>query len=289
MELLFGTGGVPLSAEEPSIESGIKKIKELGLSCMEVEFVRGVTVEAVRAKEIRELAEKEGVTLTVHASYFINLASADLPKVHASKYRILESSRIGALMGAKSVTFHPAYYGGRSSEEIEGIVKKWLIEITAELRKEGLNIAISPETTGKPSQFGSLEENIKLAQEIQGVKLCVDFAHLYTRGIGKLNSYGEFIRILEEIEGGLGKQALQELHIHMSGIRYGQKGELKHLELEHKENEFKYKEVLQALSEKGVGGYLICESPTLEQDAIILRKEYKKLVLANSSMLLKDK
>lgn len=276
MELLFGTGGVPLSAKEPSIEGGIRRIKELGLGCMEVEFVRGVTANAERAQKIRELAEREGIVLTVHASYFINLASAEPPKVNASKHRILESARIGALMGARSVTFHPAYYGGRSSEEIYTEVKKWLIEITDDIKKEGLDIAISPETTGKPVQFGSLEENIKLVQEIPGVKICVDFAHLYARSIGKLNSYEEFKEVLEKIENGLGKEALQELHIHMSGIRYGGKGEIEHLEFRNEENGFNYKGVLRALKEKEVGGYLICESPILEEDSMLLKKTYEK-------------
>lgn len=274
MELLFGTGGVPLSAESRSIESGIKRIKELGLGCMEVEFVRGVTVGPERAVKIKEFAEKEGVALTVHAPYFINLASVELPKVHASKHRIIESARIGALMGARSVTFHPAYYSERSPEETYAVVKKWMTEIVTDLEKEGIGIAISPETTGKGSQFGSLDENIKLAQEIPGVKLCVDFAHLYARSIGKNNSYEEFMRILETIEKGLGKGALEEFHIHTSGILYGGKGELKHLELRNKDNKFNYKDLMRALKEKGVGGYLICESPVLEEDALVMNQTY---------------
>jgi len=194
--LLFGTAGVPISVQDRSTETGIKRIKELGLGCMEIEFVRGVHMNMAKASNIRKVAEQEGIGLTVHAPYFINLNSAESEKVSASKQRILNSARIGALAGAKSVTFHPAYYMGKTSEEVYQKVKEALLEITDTLRNEKIQIDIRPETTGKGSQFGTLDEIINLSQEIQGVKLCIDFSHLYARDIGKWNSYTEFMDII---------------------------------------------------------------------------------------------
>jgi deoxyribonuclease-4 len=275
MELLFGTAGVPISSKYRSTEFGIKRIKELNLECMEVEFVRGVKMSKDNAKIVREVARREKVGLTVHAPYFINLNSKDKEKLEASKQRIIESAQIGAILGAKSVTFHPGYYGDASPKEAYNKVKDALIEITEKIRE--LRINISPETTGKLSQFGSLEEILSLSEEVQDVTPCIDFAHICAREGGKYNSYKEFMTILDKIEEKMGKTILKELHMHISGIEYGDKGEKRHLTVKDKNSMFNYKELLRALYDREIGGFLVCESPTLEEDAIILKAYYNSL------------
>ena len=284
--LLFGTAGITAQAKEQSTEGGIKRAKEIELGCMEIEFVQGVRMGEEKAKKVRETALSEGIGLTVHAPYFINLSSKEPEKVKASIQRILDSARIGAMAGARSVTFHPAYYGEKSAQEVYKDVKNALLDITSILRSENIKIYIRPETTGKPSQFGTLEEIVLLSQEVSGILPCVDFSHLYARSGGKRNSYDEFIKILELIEKELGSPrpspqsgntALQNMHIHTSGIAYGLKGEKHHTIFE--ESEFNYKALLKALKDKKAGGFLICESPNpgLEDDALLLKKIYNAL------------
>ncbi len=275
--LLFGTAGIPVSTTDRSTEAGITRIKELGLGCMEMEFVRGVYMGKEKASNVKKVAEQEGVKLTVHAPYFINLSSAEPEKVSASKQRILNSARIGAIAGAKSVTFHPAYYMGKPVQEVYKKVKEALLEITETLRNEKIEIDIRPETTGKGSQFGTLDEIINLSQEIQGVKLCIDFSHLYARNTGKWNSYAEFMDILNRVEAGLGASVLKDMHLHTSGIEYTPKGERRHLVVQDPGNEFNYKELMRTLRDKGVGGFLICESPNLEKDALLFKKVYEEV------------
>ncbi len=287
LNLLFGTAGIPLSAKDRSTEGGIKEIKHLGLGCMEIEFVRGVYMSEAKAHTVRKVAATEDIELTVHSPYFINLASSEPHKVIASKQYILASARIGAKAGAKSVTFHPAYYGGKAPKEVYKAVKDNLLEITKTLQSENIEIDIRPETTGKGTQFGSLDEIILLSQEVPLVKPCVDFSHIYARGNGKQNSYAEFINLLDTIETNLGQKAIKDMHIHLSGIQYGNKGELKHLTLQECP-EFRYKELLQALSDKGACGVLICESPNLEVDAIIFKKLYESRYARKRDEGLKD-
>lgn len=277
MALLFGTAGIPVGAKERSTEGGIKYIKALGLSCMEIEFVRGVHMSENRAYEIKRIAELENIALTVHAPYFINLNSIEHQKIKASKQRIFESARIGEMAGAKSVTFHAAYYGAMASSEVYKVVKDALIEIVETLRAHHIEIDIRPETTGKGAQFGTFEELVNLSQEIPEVKPCIDFAHIYARELGKRNSYDEFMRILDYIDSRLGPSAIKDMHIHVSGIHYGAKGELNHLNVQDKGSKFEYKELMRALHDKGVGGYLISESPNLEADAILFKKVYEEL------------
>jgi deoxyribonuclease IV len=274
-ELLFGTGGIPVSAKLPSTEAGIERIAELGLGCMEVEFVRGVNMSSEAAVSAGELAARRNVVLTAHGPYFINLNAVEPQKVHMSKERILQTARIAALFDAKSITFHAAFYLKNTPGQTYAVVKRHLEEIVNILRKEGNKVTISPEAAGKSSQFGTLEEILQLSSEIEGVAPCLDFAHLHAR-TGKANSYQEFIYILDQIEGKLGRQALDNMHIHLSGIAYGKKGEIKHLMLQ--DSDFQYVDLLRALKERKAKGVVITESvPHLEEDALLLQQTYRAL------------
>ena len=275
-ELLFGTGGVPVSAKSRSTEAGIERIAELGLGCMEVEFVQGVKMSPQAAASVGELAARKKVVLTAHGPYFINLNAIEPHKVHMSKERILQTARIAALFSAKSITFHAAFYLNSTPTETYAVVKKHLQEVMSILRKEGNKVTISPEVTGKPSQFGSLEEIIQLSSDMEGVWPCLDFSHLHARA-GKANSYQEFLDILDQIERILGRQALDNIHIHLSGIAYGKKGEIKHLMLS--DSDFQYTELLKALKERKAKGVVISESVSyLERDALLLQQTYRALI-----------
>ena len=274
-ELLFGTGGIPVSAKLPSTEAGIERIAELGLGCMEVEFVRGVKMSSEAAVSAGELAARRNVVLTAHGPYFINLNAVEPQKVHMSKERILQTARIAALFDAKSITFHAAFYLKNTPGQTYAVVKRHLEEIVNILRREGNKVTISPEAAGKSSQFGTLEEILQLSSEIEGVAPCLDFAHWHARA-GKANSYQEFIDILDQIEGKLGRQALDNMHIHLSGIAYGKKGETKHLMLQ--DSDFQYVDLLRALKERKAKGVVITESvPHLEEDALLLQQTYRAL------------
>jgi len=274
-ELLFGTGGVPISAKLRSTEAGIERIAELGLGCMEVEFVRGVKMSPKVAVPVGELAARKKVALTAHGPYFINLNAVEPEKVHMSKERILQTARIAALFGARSITFHAAFYLKSTPAETYAVVKKHLQEVVNTLRKEGNKVTISPEVTGKPSQFGTLEELLQLSSEMEGVLPCIDFSHWHAR-TGKANSYQEFLGVLDQVEKKLGRRALDNMHIHLSGIAYGNKGEIKHLMLP--DSDFQYTELLKALKERKAKGVVISESrPNLEQDALLLQQTYRAL------------
>jgi deoxyribonuclease-4 len=273
--LLFGTGGVPLSAQSRSTEAGIERVAELGLGCMEVEFVQGVKMRPEVAAAVGELAARKKIVLTAHGPYAINLNSVEPQKVHMGKERILQTARIAALFGARSITFHAAFYMRSTAAETYAAVKKRLQEVMNTLRKEGNKVTISPEVTGKPSQFGTLEELVRLSSEIEGVAPCIDFSHWHAR-TGKANSYQEFLDILEQIERKLGRRGLDSMHIHLSGIAYGNKGEIKHLMLA--DSDLQYTELLKALKERNVKGVVICESvPYLERDAVLLQQTYRGL------------
>jgi len=275
-ELLFGTGGVPHSAKNSSVLSGIERISELGLDNLEVEFVHGVRTGEEKCRKYGERARELGVALTCHGPYYINLNAKEPEKKEASIGRVLNTARAAYWMGAESYTFHAAFFMKQDEEKVYGVVREAIERIMEEIEKEGIGgPRLSPELTGKPTQWGSLEELVRICQDVPGVHPCIDFAHAHARSGGEFNSYDEFCSILEAIEKGLGKEYLQRLHIHVSGIHYSDKGERNHLVLQ--ESDLKYEELLRALKDHEVGGTVVCESPSLEEDAALLKETYNKL------------
>ena len=276
--MLFGVAGVPHSSKGRSTVDGVRAIKELGLDAMEVQFVRGVRMGEKKAKEVGMVAKKLGVTLTVHAPYYINLNSPEKDKFDASVKRLYDSARIGSFFDAKGVVFHPGYYLKSSKQRAYERVKKG-VEITLEkLEEDGIKARLRPETTGKPTQFGELEELLRLSKEFlergYDVRPCIDFAHIHAR-YRRFNSYGEFVEIIERVEEEIGRESVENMHIHLSGIDYGMKGEREHLNLE--ESDMKWRELLKALKDCNADGILICESPNLEEDARMLKDAWKSI------------
>ncbi len=272
--LLFGTGGTPHSSKTLSTIDGIRRIAELGLGCMELEFVRGVKMGEAGARLVAETAAKEGIKLSAHGPYFINLNAREPEKIIASQDRILQTARIAAICGAQSVVFHAAYYLGDPPEKTYSAVRKHLGEVMNQLKRENNRVWIRPEVMGKPSQFGTPEEVLNLCSELEGVAPCMDFAHWHAR-TGEFNSYPEFASVLQQIKQWLGDEALDNMHIHISGIAYGKKGEIKHLNL--KESDLQYVELLKALKDYEAKGLVTCESPNLEEDALLLQETYNNL------------
>lgn len=273
-KLLFGTGGTPHSSRSSSTESGIERIPELGLGCMEVEFVRGVRMNEKLAREAGQVAKKSGVKLTAHAPYAINLNAREAEKFIASRERIIHTARIASLLGAEGIVFHAAYYLGNPPPTVYARVKDVLQEMVRVLRAEGNRVWLRPEVTGRGSQFGTVEEVLNLSAEVEGVAPCIDFAHWHAR-TGRFNSYEEFVALLKQVEDRLGRQALDQMHIHLSGIKYSKQGELAHLNLS--DSDLRYEELLKALKELEVKGLVICESPNLEEDALLLQETYNSL------------
>ncbi|MFB0559753.1 MAG: TIM barrel protein [Candidatus Lokiarchaeia archaeon] len=268
--LLFGTAGIPITTQKRSSINGIKRVKELGLGAMELEFVYGVKMSETLAQKIKVVAKQENVSLTAHGPYYINLNSYKKETVQASINRILKTARITKIAGGESITFHAATYGGAKPESVYNTVRNHLSQIVKILQEEGNNIWIRPETTGKQSQFGTLNEIIKLSQEIEQVLPNIDFAHLNARTNGKSNRYDHFEKVLNVLETGLGREILDNMHIHVSGIEYSPKGERRHTTL--LESDINYEELIKSWKDYRIKGIVISESPNIEFDALLLKK-----------------
>jgi len=264
----FGTVGSPNSTpKKPGGSVGaILRIRELGLDALELGWVNAVRVTEKSCLEIQKTSQEQGVLISVHAPYFINMNATD-EEWPNSRRRLMDAAHYGHLAGATDIVFHPGSYFGQAPELVLPKVLQRLSACVDELRANNNPVTLRPETMGKQAMLGSLEDTLEMAQNIPGVEPCLDFAHLHARpGDGTMNTYDEWRQVLATYEQALGSEALHRLHVHLSGIEYGPKGEKKHLPIE--EADLDLAGLFRALHEFGCEGRMLCESPEMEEDAL---------------------
>lgn len=267
----FGTVGSPISTpKKPGGSVGaVLRLKEMGLDAVELGWVRAVRVTEETCAAILAAGKEQDVLISIHAPYYINLNATDEEWVNSRK-RLMDAAKYGSLAGATDIIFHPGSYFGRSSSEVLPIVIQRLQGCLEELRSAGNTVTLRPETMGKSAMLGSLEDTLAMAKALPGVEPCIDFAHLHARpGDGSINTYAEFSHILEVYGKTLGDESLRHLHIHLSGIQYGEKGEKEHLPL--KDSDLKLDELFQSLKAFHCRGRMLCESPVMEDDAVYMK------------------
>jgi len=273
----FGTVGSPLGTpKKPGGSVGaIEFSKSLGLEALELGWVRAVRVSEETCAAIKQCGAEHVVGLSVHAPYFINL-NADQEEWPKSRQRLMDAAHYGNLAGASDIIFHPGSYFERPPVEVLKVAIPRLQGCVDELRAAGNLVVLRPETMGKSAMLGSLEDTLEMSKAIEGVEPCLDFAHLHARpGDGTVNTYDEWANYLEMYKKALGNDSLKRLHIHLSGIEYGPKGEKNHLKLE--EADLDLEALFRALKEFSCAGRILCESPIMEEDALIMLKTWKEV------------
>jgi len=273
----FGTVGSPIGTpKKPGGSVGaIEFSKSIALTAFELGWVQSVRVSEETCAAIKRTGEEQGVALSVHASYFFNLNATDeeWPK---SRKRLMDAAHYGNLAGATDIIFHPGSYFGNLPADVLKVAIPRLKGFMDELRKAKNPVILRPETMGKSAMLGSLEDTLEMSKTIQGVQPCLDFAHLHARpGDGTMNTVKEWTKLLEAYQAALGKAALKHLHIHLSGIEYGPKGEKNHLALD--DSDLKIKFLFEVLRDFGCAGRILCESPIMEADALNMKKAWMKV------------
>jgi deoxyribonuclease-4 len=273
----FGTVGSPINTpKKPGGSVGaLIYSKSIGLTALELGWVQSVRVTEATCAVIKQTAAEQGVGVSVHAPYFINL-NADEEEWPKSRKRLMDAAHYGNLAGATDIIFHPGSYFECEPRAVLQVAIPRLRACMDELRKAGNPVTLRPETMGKTAMLGSLEDTLEMARAIPGVQPCLDFAHLHARaGDGSINTYAEWSERLKMYADALGGEALRSLHIHLSGIEYGPKGEKNHLKLA--EADLDLKALFKALKDCGCAGRILCESPAMEEDALVMLKTWKKV------------
>ena len=272
-KLNFITAGMPLRTGKGSYPQAFNVLKEMNLDGLELEFVHGVRMSDTNRDFVKNMSKD--FIITAHGPFYINLNSQEEEKIDASLQRIIDTASVASEAGAFSITYHAAFYMGKDKETVYNQVKTQTRRIIEILENENINVWIRPETTGKATQWGDIDEIINLSKEFEQVLPCVDFSHLHARTAGEYNTYDEFSKVLEKMGNEIGQYALENFHGHLAGIEYTAKGEKQHLNLEN--SDMNYKDLLKAMKEFGVKGALVCESPNIEDDCKLIKTYYEGL------------
>jgi len=267
--LHFGPAGIPDSSPKRDTISGIKRVAEIGLNAMEVEFVRGVRMNPRTAEEAGKIAKELNILLSAHAPYFINLASEDEKKREKGIEFITDTARVADALGAKTVVFHPGYYYKKDKNKTFSLMIENIKKAKKIVEENKWDVVLAPETMGRQAAFGSLDEIIKICEEADVVP-AVDFAHIHARGNGCLKTKNDFGEIFDRLE----KLGLKNFHMHFTGVEYKNGNEKKHLILEDGDLDFSL--LASELAERKINGTLISESPNLEVDALHMKKVYER-------------
>ena len=275
----FGPSGNSLafyeSGGKTSLDSALW-VKNLGLDVFEYSFGRGVNLSDETAIKVGKAFNDNGVEITVHAPYYINLANPDDEMAEKSFNYIADSARKVLLMGGNRVVFHPASQGKSDRKEAVKLATERFYRLTEKLYRENLEkVIFMPETMGKLAQIGTIEEITDFCK-IDGIyKPTVDFGHVNAREQGSLKTENDYETRLRYMIDQLGFNKMKNFHIHFSKIEYTVKGESKHLTFEDTTYGPEFEPLSNVLKKLGLEPYVICESAgTQDKDALFMKNTY---------------
>lgn len=278
----FGPSGNSDLFYEQGFKSSVQMpawLAAMGLSAYEYSCSKGVKIGKQMAGQIGEQARLNDIFLSIHAPYYINMASEEKEKQENSIRYVLETLEAARWMGAQRIVVHTGSCSKIGREQALEKAKRVMQDTIRAADASGFgDIAICPEVLGKLNQLGSLEEVLELCKLDERLIPTIDFGHLHARGMGCLNSPDDFLKILCEIENALGEYRLKNLHSHFSRIEFTTGGEKRHWTQDDTQFGPEFEHLAEALYKKQVEPVIICEARgTMAEDAVKLKQTYERI------------
>ena len=282
MSAKFGPAGSAESFKSMGYKSSLQipeYLNKFSLDCFEYQCGRGVNIGEEKAKELGSISKDKGITLSLHAPYYISMSSVEEEKRLNSVNYILASARAVNAMGGDRIVVHTGSCGKISREEALSLAIDTMKLALNALKNEGLShIHICPETMGKVNQLGTLKEVMELCKIDESLIPCIDFGHLNARDLGILKTKDDFEGVLNQIENDLGADRLKVFHSHFSKIEYTTGGEKRHLTFEDTVYGPDFEPLMELIYQKGLSPTFICESAgTQTEDAKQMKDYYLSL------------
>ncbi len=280
----FGPAGTALSFKEMGYKKSVQLgeyLTKFGLNHFEYQCGQGVRVSEESAKEIGAALRNAGISVSVHAPYFISLSSVEEEKRLNSVNYILASAKAVNAMGGDRIVIHSGSCSKMTREEALELAKNTMKLAREELVAQGLeNIRCCPETMGKINQLGDLHEVMELCKIDESFIPCIDFGHLNARTFGSIKDKSDYEKILDTIENELGSERLKTFHSHFSKIEYTEKGgEKKHLTFADTVYGPQFEPLMELVAKKNLAPTFICESDgTQTEDAKTMKDYYTSLL-----------
>ena len=275
MSAKFGPAGNADDFPYRSSDKAPGWIASIGLDCYEYQCGKGVNLKEETARNIGGAAVEAGVSMSLHAPYFINLANPDPDSLQKTTGYILDACRAADWMGAVRVVVHTGALMKRGRREALEIAKVSLAEVLKAWEGEGFaHIALCPETMGKINQLGDLDEVLELCQLDERLLPTIDFGHLYARAIGAPEPYAA---MLDKVERALGTDRASRFHSHFSKIEFTPNGgEKRHLTFDQGDYGPDPAPLMEEVARRGWSPTFICESAgTQTRDALTMKRLYE--------------
>ena len=278
MSAKFGPAGSAESFKEMGYKSSLQipeYLNKFNLDCFEYQCGRGVNIGEDKAKELGNIAREKGITLSLHAPYYISMSSVEEEKRLNSVNYILASARAVNAMGGDRIIVHTGSCGKISREKaLELAIDTMKLSLEA-LKSEGLShIHICPETMGKVNQLGTLGEVMELCKIDESLIPCIDFGHLNARDLGVIKSIEDYDNILNEIRNSLGSDRLNIFHSHFSKIEYTTGGEKRHLTFDDTVYGPNFEPLMELIYKYSLEPTFICESAGTQTEDAKQMKDY---------------
>ena len=279
----FGPAGVPqmfrlIGAKLADVP---KLLRAEELDAFEYAAVWWGQVPQIKQEDAEKLAleaKRNDVLVSLHGSYFINLFG-EKEVAEASKRRLIACATAAQWMGAYVVVFHPGFYGENGKTETFKKCVEALKEVGQTLKTLGIDkVKLGPETMGRHSQFGSLDEILGVCQEVEGTQLVIDWSHLHARAGGGLRTVEDFRNVVIKAEEKLGTEAVRNMHCHFSKIEYTYKtGEKRHCTLDEAGFGPEFEKLSEVIVEFKLRPVMICETALQDIDAMKMRGSLLKI------------
>jgi deoxyribonuclease-4 len=283
----FGPAGIPplfkvLGARLPDIP---RLLREENLDAFEYQAVRWGQKPQMKREDAESLgtqARKNDVLLSMHGSYYVNCCGTKEVR-EASKRRLLACANAAEWMGAHVVVFHTGFYGRLEKSYAFRTCINTLKDVVSTMNSLGIQrVKLGPETMGKVSQVGSLDEILTICEEVEQTQLVIDWSHMHARRQGRFRKLEDFRAVAAEVERRLGTNALRTMHCHFSKIEYTAKGERRHHILEASRYGPDFELLAEVITEFNMRPVIICETPLLDVDAKRMRDTYMKILESRS-------
>lgn len=251
-----------------------------GIDAYEYQCSRGVKVSDELAVKLKEESKNHNILLSVHAPYYISLSTQDEENKKKTIKYITDTMKVAKKMGADRIVVHAG--------ALLGLEREYAVESACKLLKRALDeadsmglgdIVICPETMGKINQLGDSKEIIQMCKVDERLIPTIDFGHLYSRSVGKLNTYEAWMDELSMYINELGYDRMKNFHAHFSHMIYTENGGEKcHVKFEDEGYGPDFNNVCKALIDLNLEPRIICESAgTQDVDAKIMKNIYLEM------------
>jgi deoxyribonuclease-4 len=296
-QVLFGVAGNPPNFWNSKFKkdriNAPEWLRSIGLDALEVQCGYGVRMPDNKAEEMRIKSLEFGITLSVHASYYISIGSDTEDKIINTKNEFKKTIEFAKKINSKRIIFHPgSIYCNREKALLNAV------KIMREIEKENelSDIMLYPEIAGKVNQLGSLEDILTICESVKNAMPCLDLAHLHARTYGTLKTNEDFEDLFSLIEDRLGGNALNQLHFHLYPVEWGSGGEIRHkafndfvpqneqlslFEVETQYDKYyfpRYESFLDVINNRLLNSVVICEAKDSQDvGALEMKQYYQKL------------